>query len=79
MIQNKPIKNLHRLFFVLFSKRDFLSFGNEDSNVAPQEKHLPEDFSSIFNFDLQFGQISMLTPPIFIGNIITKISTKFNA
>ena len=52
---------------------------NEDSNVTPQEKHLPEDFSSIFNFDLQFGQVSMLAPPVFIGNIITKTSTKFNA
>ena len=59
IIQNYPIKNLHNLFFVLFSKRESLFWGNEDSNVVPHEKHHPDDFSSIFNFDLQFGQISI--------------------
>ena len=78
MTQNKPIKNLLKLFFVLFSKWDFLSFGSKDSNDVPQEKHFPEDFSSMFNFDLQFGQVSMLIPPFLMKLIIPNITMNFN-
>lgn len=55
------------------------SFGNVDSIFAPQEKHLPEDFSSVINFDLQFGQISIYNTSNIIEYIIPNIPIKYNA